>query len=373
MLSTIPNVKRAEISSPSPKASTNTRHSPITVEGETNRNLNDTKNDSLTSSYSIDGKDKTVSDERASMQEQMTSPLNGNDSSAKTISKIEISTNRENHKSIENNVHIDTTNAATNNSSSLSDMSRRKQRNPKPSFISSLEDNDYNKKSENMQILKKHYKEDAVASDASCNVTNEEKQHPGEQNTSSIRFKDGPRTEDIADNVNSTYSSSRSSSSPTPPPHDLSSMVKVEVHEGTSVVEPPNLEENHPSFNHSGTSRLANNSLPTLTPMPSQQRSLLMPNPPLIIPTPNLAAETEIMGRTGAPFGLPMHLSKMMMNQSSADLNLGLSKEDIAAKQNNMFHFGDVSVAHHPDTAPVPMVIPMVYLYPIPPSIDNAG
>jgi hypothetical protein len=32
----------------------------------------------------------------------------------------------------------------------------------------------------------------------------------------------------------------------------------------------------------------------------------------------------------------------------------------------NMFHFGDVSVNHHPDTPPVPMVIPMVYLYPLP-------
>jgi len=31
-----------------------------------------------------------------------------------------------------------------------------------------------------------------------------------------------------------------------------------------------------------------------------------------------------------------------------------------------MFHFGDVAVSHHPDTPPVPMVIPMVYLYPLP-------
>ena len=213
MLSTIPNVKRAEISSPSPKASANTRHSPITVEGETNRNLNDTKNDSLTSSYNIDGKDKTVSDERASTQEQRTSPLNGNDISAKAISKIDICTNRETHRSIDNNARIDTINAATNNSSNLSDMSRRKQRNPKPSFISSLEDNDYNKKSENMQILKQHHSEDAVSSDESCNDANEEKQRPGEQNTSNIQFKDGLRSGDIAGNVNSTYSSSRSSSS----------------------------------------------------------------------------------------------------------------------------------------------------------------
>ncbi len=35
---------------------------------------------------------------------------------------------------------------------------------------------------------------------------------------------------------------------------------------------------------------------------------------------------------------------------------------------NNLFFFGDVSVAHHPEAAPVPMIIPMVYLLPSPPT-----
>jgi hypothetical protein len=37
---------------------------------------------------------------------------------------------------------------------------------------------------------------------------------------------------------------------------------------------------------------------------------------------------------------------------------------EMLAKQ-NMFFFGDVTVAEHPDAPPVPMVIPMVYLYPL--------
>ena len=38
---------------------------------------------------------------------------------------------------------------------------------------------------------------------------------------------------------------------------------------------------------------------------------------------------------------------------------------ELLAKQ-NMFFFGDVTVAEHPDAPPVPMVIPMAYLYPLP-------
>ena len=30
----------------------------------------------------------------------------------------------------------------------------------------------------------------------------------------------------------------------------------------------------------------------------------------------------------------------------------------------NLLHFGDVTVVNHPDTVPVPMVVPMVYLMP---------
>ena len=43
---------------------------------------------------------------------------------------------------------------------------------------------------------------------------------------------------------------------------------------------------------------------------------------------------------------------------------------EMLAKQ-NMFCFGDVTVAEHPDAPPVPMVIPMVYLYPL--STPNKG
>ena len=383
MLSTIPNVKRAEISSPSPKSSSQTRsqHSPITVVGEANKNVN--VSDNLASSYTNDDDDKVnnVSDEGVSFKQKETYKLNKDDTGVRDSSKFENCANKEPNKTSENNVRTSSFNPTTNISSNLSDMSRRKQRNPKPTLFSSLEDNNYNKKSENnMQILKQHDEDSICASEESCNDTSEDKHNPEEENVSQNTFKDVSSTiGNIADNGNSTYSSSRSSSSPTPPPHDLSSMVKVEVHEGSSVVETPNIipspEQNRTLFNHSTTSRLATNSLPTLTPMPSQQRPLLVPHPPLIMPTSGLPDEADVTGGNGIPFGLPLHLSKMMMSQPLGDVgqNIGASKEDMAAKHNNMFHFGDVSVAHHPDTAPVPMIIPMVYLYPLPPSIDKAG
>lgn len=45
-------------------------------------------------------------------------------------------------------------------------------------------------------------------------------------------------------------------------------------------------------------------------------------------------------------------------------MGLPASMEEVMTK-NNMFHFGDVDVANHPDAPPVPMVIPMTYLMPI--------
>ena len=188
----------------------------------------------------------------------------------------------------------------------------------------------------------------------------------------------------------STYSSPRSSSSPTPPPHDLSSMVKVEVHEGTADVGDSNnisplghdkeirasLDQTQRLLHHSSVSRPGSNSLPTLTPMPPQQRPLLMSNPPLMMPT-GVGPDSQILPGVSASLGAPLHLSKMMINSASSELtgNVGMSKDEIsmASKQNNMFHFGDVSVAHHPDTAPVPMIIPMVYLYPLLHSMDKPG
>ena len=380
MLSTIPNVKRAEISSPSPKTSSQNRsqHSSMTVVGETHQIDSNTTEHSLGLSISEDDRDKSTSVEKASLQEQQTSALDNSEKRIEHTSKLENCANKEVLNHIENNDHNSSINVTSNASSNLSDMSRRKQRNPKPSFFSSLEDKSYNKKAEDMQLLKEQYQEHSKRdSERSVNNASEGEDNPGEENYSKSGLTDASsRSRDIADNGNSTYSSSRSSSSPTPPPHDLSSMVKVEVHEGNSVLNATNTTSNlEHNFNQTGSSRLATNCLPTLTPMPSQQRAILMPNPPLMIPTPDLATEAEMLVRNGASSGIPMHLSKLMMSQFTADAgrHIGMSKEDMTAKQNNMFHFGDVSVAHHPDTAPVPMIIPMVYLYPIPPSIDDSG
>jgi hypothetical protein len=54
------------------------------------------------------------------------------------------------------------------------------------------------------------------------------------------------------------------------------------------------------------------------------------------------------------PPGLRPNADQVMLSQTS----------EMLAKQ-NMFFFGDVTVAEHPDAPPVPMVIPMVYLYPL--------
>jgi len=40
------------------------------------------------------------------------------------------------------------------------------------------------------------------------------------------------------------------------------------------------------------------------------------------------------------------------------------SSVDAQLAKSNLFFFGDVSVASHPDAQPVPMIIPMVYLLP---------
>ena len=106
---------------------------------------------------------------------------------------------------------------------------------------------------------------------------------------------------------------------------DLHSMIKVEVHE-TDSVSPP-------------VSRSAPPHPTTPTPPASTSSANRIPNmPPLhLVGKPNLNPE------------------QMMLNHTS----------ELLAKQ-NMFFFGDVTVAEHPDAPPVPMVIPMVYLYPLP-------
>ena len=80
--------------------------------------------------------------------------------------------------------------------------------------------------------------------------------------------------------------------------------------------------------------------------MPSLSRIPAMP--PL-----HLAAATTAAGglrQAGHPVA-----DSMMLNHTA----------ELLAKQ-NMFCFGDVTVADHPKAPPVPMVIPMVYLYPLP-------
>ena len=125
MLSTIPNVKRAELSSPSPKASSQTRsqHPPITVVGEANRNLNDTKIDTLTSSYTTtDDKDNNVSDEGVSFKEEETSKRKNDDTSVRKNSKNENCANKEPVQTTENNVRSSSFNPTTNASSTSTDI-----------------------------------------------------------------------------------------------------------------------------------------------------------------------------------------------------------------------------------------------------------
>ena len=229
MLSTIPNVKRAEISSPSPKSSSQNRsqHSPMTVVGETHNIDSNTKKDSHSLSISGDDRDKSTSGERVSLQEQPTSALNESEKRIEHTSKPENCANKEVLNHIENNVHNSSINVTSNVSSNLSDMSRRKQRNPKPSFFSSLEDKSYNKKAEDMQILKEQYQEHPTRdSEQLVNNTSKGEDNPGEGNYSKSDMIDASsRSRDIADNGNSAYSSSRSSSSPTPPPPNGTSIL----------------------------------------------------------------------------------------------------------------------------------------------------
>lgn len=388
MLSTIPNVKRAEISSSSAKSTSQTRsqHSTINV-SEANKTLN-ASIECLATSYPNDTKETTnlggISEER-----QETSIAN---ELGKTIKDDFNYENCANGKGIE--VAKNTNNernscSATNSSSNLSDMSRRKQRNPKPTLFASFEDNDCNKNPENMQVLNKHNDERCASDRTDIDVSDYDKRNDDENMVNTNIRNVGDNNEGKG---SSTYSSPRSSSSPTPPPHDLSSMVKVEVHEGTTEIRAPNVlsplgkdkevrssldQAQHQNLlHHSSVSRSGSISLPTLTPMPTQQRPLLMSNLPLTIP-PGAVPEPQIPPGACTSLGPPLHLSKLMMNSASLEMagNVGMSKDDInmVSKQNNMFHFGDVSVAHHPDTAPVPMIIPMVYLYPLPPSIDKTG
>ena len=392
MISTIPNVKRAELSSNSPKLTSQTiSHGSSIVVNDSSKTLN-TNIEGESSSYADGIKDDVIED-RIPIEEQIISITNPVTRNVNGRSRIEEYSNKKSIESTKKTSNDRTSFNTTNISSNLPDMSRRKQRNPKPTLFTSLEGNEYEKKAHNMQIVKQNDDEMCASDNSDADALND-KQKSDHKGIARNNVANMCTTTESTEDAHSTCSSSHSSSSPTSPPHDLSSLVKVEVHEGTTDVglgtprsprilstmehaKDINEEAKHQNLlKHCSSSRPSTSSLPTLTQRPSQQQmpSLLMPHPPIIMPAgmvPELGAEEYL------PFAAPMHLSKMMMSHAAADMtrNIGLSKTetDLAPKQNNMFHFGDVSVAHHPDTSPVPMVIPMVYLYPLPPTIDKTG
>ena len=387
MLSTIPNVKRAEISSTSPKATsqTITHHNPQLPGSESNKSLNSKKNEGLTALSFSNDSDGKIEDTGHSKEEQ-TNPMFDD-------KRNNVKTELEHHKNsksiqIEKSTNNDR-NILANCSANISDMSRRKQRNPKPTLFTSVEDSEPSKEtSDEMKILKRIDQEMCVTNHTDIDGTNKK---PSNGDTGIIKRHNEHNSEgkDDAANSRSPYSSANSTSSSSPPPHDLSSMVKVEVHEGTSDIGHSMRSTSPSTANPSlvGSKRLVSaleqsqnenplirsggSSLPALIPMPSNYKSLMMTNNAFTMPG-------AMPSEPGTAFEDPLSISKMMMmNEPPTDLprNLRLSGDELnmALKQNNMFHFGDVRVAHHPDNTPLPMIIPMVYLYPLPPSIDETG
>ena len=383
MLSTIPNVKRAELSSTSPKATSQTisHHNPQLPGSESNKSFNSKKNESLAALSFSNDSDGKIGDSK----EEQTNPIfDDKRINVKTNPELEHHTNSKSiqiEKSTNNDRGI-----LANCSANISDMSRRKQRNPKPTLFTSVEDSEHKEEtSDEMKILKHIDQEMCVTNHSDIDGK------PRNGDTGIIKRHNEHNSEgkDAAENSRSPYSSANSTSSSSPPPHDLSSMVKVEVHEGTSDIG-HSMRSTSPSTanpslvgsrrlvsaleqsqNESPLGRSGGNSLPALIPMPSNYKSLMMTN--------NAFTMIGAMpSEPGTAFEDPLSISKMMMmNEPATDLprNLRLSGDELnlALKQNNMFHFGDVSVAHHPDNTPLPMIIPMVYLYPLPPSIDETG
>ena len=383
MLSTIPNGKRAEISSTSPKATLQTisHHNPQLPGSESN---NSKKNESLTALSFSNDSDGKVGDTGGHSKEEQTNPIfDDKRINVKTNPELEHHTNSKSiqiEKSTNNDRGI-----LANCSANISDMSRRKQRNPKPTLFTSVEDSEHKEEtSDEMKILKHIDQEMCVTNHSDIDGK------PRNGDTGIIKRHNEHNSEgkDEAENTRSPYSSANSTSSSSPPPHDLSSMVKVEVHEGTSdighsmrIISPSTANPSsvgsrrlvsalEQSQNESPLGRSGGNSLPALIPMPSNYKSLMMTNNAFTMPG-------AMPSEPGTAFEDPLSISKMMMNEPATDLprNLRLSGDELnlALKQNNMFHFGDVSVAHHPDNTPLPMIIPMVYLYPLPPSIDETG
>ncbi|XP_059082659.1 zinc finger protein ZFPM1-like isoform X2 [Tigriopus californicus] len=186
--------------------------------------------------------------------------------------------------------------------SNVSDMSRRKQRNPKPLM-------------------------------ASSEGEGEMEEAEDQRNQSSTRESE----EDEEDN-----------SCHSPGPQDLSGMVKVEV-----------TEDHSRSINHSNY-RSEPGERSSYTPSPPGSDMHVLHAMPLPQPPP-LSRHSRILKDSRHN----LDLSRESPSPGSSGTNLPhQGMEDFFAK-NNMLHFGDVLVGNHPDAPPVPMVIPMVYLLPV--------
>ena len=129
------------------------------------------------------------------------------------------------------------------------------------------------------------------------------------------------------------------------PPQDLSSMVKVEVEEGPLEL---NINAN------------ARKSPLAEAKTNHQRRSLnvaFTPSPPRSSPPQGQGFHHRMLPQL-TPMPPPPPLTIPPIPQEPLASSSG-------KEANNMFHFGDVIVSNHPDAPPVPMVIPMVYLYPL--------
>ncbi len=139
-------------------------------------------------------------------------------------------------------------------------------------------------------------------------------------------------------------------------------MVKVEIHEhgieaaasATSAASPTraSFTPSPPASRNKSPASCGASSIGRNSPLASTSAASAAsrrPQPPLPLPL------------TGMP---PLHLPSSGGAASNPEAMLLAQTTEMLAKQ-NMFYFGDVAVADHPDAPPVPMVVPMVYLYPL--------
>lgn len=214
--------------------------------------------------------------------------------------------------------------------SAASEMSRRKQRNPKPVFAAAEEDEEVNAHSE---------EEDRQDGDRPDREVEDGAAHEAGGDPRRVRPGGRGRVEGSPSPM-SGRDMSRGSLSSVPSDDDenedddvgdgddLSSMVKVEVHEDS---EDTGASAPHEATKDSELSAGDGQPPPSTTPRP---------------PYPAAASSMRPMAGIFVP---------------NEELLL-------ASKQANMFHFGDVVMSdNHPDAPPVPMMLPMAYLFPIPP------